>query len=103
MSVTPPTLTLNLGCTASFMCLDHNAIPGEFTWLLPNRQLSLNSSRVTVTANGGLMVSGLLAEDAGNYTCVVRTSAGEHRAVSTLRVEDSILGSGELCVSVCLR
>lgn len=102
MSVTPPTLTLNLGCTASFMCLDHNAIPGEFTWLLPNRQLSLNSSRVTVTVNGGLMVSGLLAEDTGNYTCVVRTSAGEHRAVSTLRVEDSILGSGELCVSVCL-
>ena len=102
MTVTPDSLRLNLGCSAFFSCLDNNGPPDNFTWLLPNSQLTLNSSRVTVTAAGGLIVSGLMAEDTGNYTCVVTSAASQQRVVAMLRVVDGT-GNGELysLLSLC--
>ena len=102
VTVTPASLTLNLGSTAFFSCLDHNSSPGNFTWLLPNSELTLNSSRVTVTSSGGLIVSRLVVEDSGNYTCVVNTAAGQQRVVTMLSVTDIITGSGELLFKSCI-
>ena len=84
--VAPPmSKVVNESGTASFQCeVEGNPEP-KVTWLKQNSNL-LADKRV-VPSRGGLMITDVMSQDEGRYTCVARNILGEVTSSATLSVQ----------------
>ena len=84
--VAPPmSIVVNESGTASFQCeADGNPEP-TVTWLKQNS--SLPAVKRVVPSRGGLMITDVMSQDEGLYTCVARNILGEVTSSTTLTVQ----------------
>ena len=88
--VAPPmSLVVNDSGTASFQCEAEGNPEPKVTWLRQNS--SLPAVKRVVPSRGGLMITDVMSQDEGMYTCVARNILGEVTSSATLTVH------GELC------
>ncbi|XP_027698233.1 matrix-remodeling-associated protein 5 [Vombatus ursinus] len=60
----------------------------KVTWLSPtNRLIPISSDKYQVFRDGTLLIQKAQRSDSGNYTCVVRNSAGEDRKIVWIHVD----------------
>ncbi|XP_063586120.1 protein sax-3-like [Penaeus indicus] len=97
IGVGPQDLTVSPGSVATFPCeAVSEAAPPAISWWyrpavhLPARQLSEggNSGRVSLPANGALILKDVRADDTGIYSCHIRADTGSVEQAAVLRVED---------------
>lgn len=82
-SVAEPEVKARVGDTVSLTCRPPRGIPRpEVTWLRDGRQVS-DSRRVTVTAEGDLVISQAVEKDAAVYVCRARNVAGSRQSAPT--------------------
>ncbi|ROT84049.1 putative roundabout-like 2, partial [Penaeus vannamei] len=96
-------LTVSPGSVATFPCeAVSEAAPPAISWWyrpavhLPARQLSEggNSGRVSLPANGALILKDVRADDAGIYSCHINADTGSVEQAAVLRVEDGAQDAG---------
>ena len=88
--VAPPmSLIVNESDTASFQCEAEGNPEPQVTWLKQNS--SLPAVKRVVPSRGGLMITDVMSQDEGMYTCVARNILGEVTSSATLTVQ------GEYC------
>ena len=89
----PDSVRANVGCQVTFICMDDGRIPSEFQWSFNGDEL-MPASDVIIRANGELVLSDLIVEDTGNYSCTIRGSLGDTTATAILSVQDPLLLPG---------
>ncbi|XP_045599350.2 roundabout homolog 1 isoform X2 [Procambarus clarkii] len=78
-----PTVKARVGDSVSLPCRPPKATPPpELTWLRDGRQVT-NSSRVSVTEAGDLVISQAVQEDSAAYVCRARNAAGTRESAPT--------------------
>nr|XP_045591261.1 roundabout homolog 1-like [Procambarus clarkii] len=78
-----PTVKARVGDSVSLPCRPPKATPPpELTWLRDGRQVT-NSSRVSVTEAGDLVISQAVQEDSAAYVCRARNAAGTRESSPT--------------------
>ena len=86
--VSPVTLTVNEGGTASFHCSASGNPEPAVTWSKPNNQSKITQSAVS---EGKLQLKHVTGNDAGLYQCSVTNILGESRKVVQLTVNGKLL------------
>ncbi|XP_077989453.1 scavenger receptor cysteine-rich domain-containing protein DMBT1-like [Glandiceps talaboti] len=92
--VTPSNRTTRLGYSAIIACVaDGNPAPSITyeNWLHNGKPLSpadITSGRINVLINGNLHFSRSHRQDSGEYTCIIRNTAGINSATAYLHVEE---------------
>ncbi|KAM9576400.1 matrix-remodeling-associated protein 5-like [Trichechus inunguis] len=75
------------GDVVTVMCDAKGEPTPRVTWLSPtNRLIPASSGKYQVSEDGTLLIHKAQRSDSGNYTCVVRNSAGEDRKVVWIQV-----------------
>ena len=88
--VAPPMSTVvNESGTASFQCEAEGNPEPKVAWLKQNS--SLPAVKRVVPSHGGLMITDVMSQDEGMYTCVARNILGEVTSSANLTVQ------GEWC------
>ena len=70
VTISPPKLIVNESNIASFLCSASGNPAAQMFWSKVNG--SFQSSRIKVTSNGLMQISGARMEDAGAYKCIAR-------------------------------
>ena len=84
--VTPPVSTVvNRTGTASFQCEVRGNPEPEVTWLKQNSSLSANKR--IFKSGGGLVITDVMSQDGGIYTCSARNILGVQTSSATLTVQ----------------
>ena len=84
--VAPPmSLMVNESGTASFQCEAEGNPEPEVSWLKQNSNLP--AVKRVVPSRAGLMITDVMSQDEGMYTCVARNILGEVTSSATLTVQ----------------
>lgn len=85
----------NVGCQVTLMCFDALSIvpSSEAVWRRGGQRLE-EGGRVSLGANGELVLSSLMLTDSGNYTCTLWSELGPVENTAQLTIEDPLFGSG---------
>ena len=85
VTISPPKLIVNESNIASFLCSASGNPAAQMFWSKVNG--SFQSSRIKVTSNGLMQISGVRMEDAGAYKCIARNILGKDEKTAILVVQ----------------
>ena len=84
--VAPPmSKVVNESATASFQCEVQGNPEPKVTWLKQNSNVT--ADKRVVPSRSGLMITDVMSQDAGRYTCVARNILGEVTSSASLSVQ----------------
>ena len=82
------------------MCEADGVPPPRYSWYKDGEPIISSGSRVTIAANGSLLIQSVAREDAGMYNCVVESDCDESEIFSpnaSLKVRGTYV-----CMYVCM-
>ncbi|XP_014676931.1 PREDICTED: leucine-rich repeats and immunoglobulin-like domains protein 1, partial [Priapulus caudatus] len=80
------TMQVIINDTVVLECIASGAPQPQITWSKNSRQMALTDHAMVTEQGQQLLIDGVVAQDAGVYTCEARNSAGEARKDITLDV-----------------